>query len=245
MTTYRWNVSGAAETFDAFAQVIHPFYVAIQDEVLSLLAARESAPQVVVDLGGGSGRLLERALEKFANSKVVLVDQSAAFLGIAERRLGRFGDRVTLVEKRLQDDWAADLTVAPDAILSMSAIHHLEPREKQALYQACFDALAPQGLFLNGDEVRPESDADYLAAMKWWCDQKDEALAAGRIPESFRQNLVAWQDRNVGRFGEPKTSGDDCHETAAVQLEYLRRAGFHDVRLAWKEQLWGILYGQR
>ena len=39
----------------------------------------------------------------------------------------------------------------------------------------------------------------------------------------------AWHDRNVRRFGEPKTSGDDCHETAAVQEEYLRAAGFRDV----------------
>jgi hypothetical protein len=175
----------------------------------------------------------------------VLVDQSAAFLGIAERRLARFGKRVTFIEKSLQDDWAGTLSTPPDALLSMSAIHHLDPREKQSLYHRCFDALAPEGLFLNGDEVRPESDADYLAAMNWWCDQKDQALAAGQIPESFRQNLVAWRDRNVGRFGEPKTSGDDCHETAAVQMEYLRQSGFRDVRLAWNEQLWGILYGRR
>jgi len=245
MTTYRWNVSAAAETFDASAQVIHPFYVEIQDEILSLLAADARELKCVVDIGGGSGRLLERVLERFGRSRAVLVDQSPAFLAIAERRLARFGDRVTLVEKRLQDDWAAELPVAPDAIVSMSAIHHLEPREKQSLYQSCYNALAPGGVFLNGDEVRPESDDTYLAAMKWWCDQKDQALAAGRIPESFRANLEAWHDRNVRRFGEPKQSGDDCHETAAVQLEYLREAGFRDVRLEWNEQLWGILYGRR
>jgi tRNA (cmo5U34)-methyltransferase len=250
MTTYRWNASGAAETFDVCAQVIHPFYVEIQGEILSLLNANEYAegkrvPACVVDLGGGSGRLLERVLDRFANSHAVLVDQSGAFLAIAERRLARFGDRVTLVEKRLQDDWAAELTTPPDALVSMSAIHHLEPREKQMLYQACYDALAPHGLFLNGDEVRPESDADYLAAMQWWCDQKAVAIAAGQIPASFQANLMAWRERNVGRFGEPKVSGDDCHETAAAQEEYLRAAGFSDVRVAWNEKLWGILHGRK
>jgi tRNA (cmo5U34)-methyltransferase len=250
MTTYRWNVSVAAETFDASAQVIHPFYVEIQGEILSLLGANEYAggtrePNCVVDLGGGSGRLLERVLDRFANSRAVLVDQSGAFLAIAERKLARFGDRVTFVEKRLQDDWAAELTIAPDALVSMSAIHHLEPREKQSLYQTCYGALAPNGLFLNGDEVRPESDAEYLAAMKWWCDQKDIAIAAGQIPASFQANLMAWRERNVGRFGEPKVSGDDCHETGAVQEEYLRAAGFREVRMPWNKQLWGILYGRK
>ena len=245
MTTYRWNTSAAAETFDACAQVIHPFYVEIQDEILSLLGNEARQPDCVVDLGGGSGRLIERVLARFADSRAVLVDQSESFLAIAERRLARFGDRVTLVEKRLQDDWAAELTTAPDALVSMSAIHHLEPREKQSLYQACFDAIAPGGLFLNGDEMRPESDAEYLAAMQWWCEQKDRAAAAGQIPESFQPMLDAWHDRNVRRFGEPKTSGDDCHETGAVQEKYLRAAGFRDVRVAWNEKLWGILYGRK
>ena len=106
----------------------------------ALLAANEYAngrcePNCVVDLGGGSGRLLERVLERFANAQAVLVDQSAAFLAIAERRLARFGERVTLIEKRLQDDWRAELPATPDALVSMSAIHHLEPAEKQALYR--------------------------------------------------------------------------------------------------------------
>ncbi len=105
----------------------------------------------------------------------------------------------------------------------MSAIHHLEPAEKQALYAKCHAALAPNGLFLNGDEFRPESDADYLAMLKWWSQQKDVDTSEGRIPESFRPVFEAWHERNITRFGEPKSSGDDCHETATVQEEYLRR----------------------
>ena len=81
--------------------------------------------------------------------------------------------------------------------------------------------------------------------MEWWSQHKELETAAGRIPESFRPMSEAWHERNVTRFGEPKHSGDDCHETAAVQLEYLRAAGFRDVRLAWNERLWGVLFGRR
>ena len=245
MTTYRWNTSAAAEAFDAGAPAIHPFYVVVQDEILSLLGGERSEPECVVDLGGGSGRLLERVLERFVHAHAVLVDQSAAFLAIAERRLARFGDRVTLIEKRLQDDWDSALPAAPNALVSMSAIHHLEPAEKQSLYAKCHAALAPNGLFLNGDEFRPESDADYLAMLKWWSQRKDVDTSEGRIPESFRPVFEAWHERNITRFGEAKSSGDDCHETATVQEEYLRQAGFRDVRLAWSERLWGVLFGRR
>ena len=81
--------------------------------------------------------------------------------------------------------------------------------------------------------------------MEWWSERKDVDTAAGRIPESFRPVFEAWHDRNIRRFGEPKQSGDDCHETAAVQEEYLRKAGFRDVHIAWSEKLWGILFGRR
>lgn len=245
MTTYRWNTSAAAEAFDAHAPAIHPFYVALQDEILRLLAEEKTPVRCVVDLGGGSGRLVERVLERFGESRAVLVDQSAAFLAIAERRLARFADRVTFVEKRLQDDWPAELPAAPNALVSMSAIHHLEPAEKQSLYARCYKSLAPNGLCLNGDELRPESDADYLAMMEWWSQHKELETAAGRIPESFRPMSEAWHERNISRFSEPKQSGDDCHETAAVQEEYLQAAGFRDVRIAWSEKLWGILFGRR
>jgi trans-aconitate methyltransferase len=156
MSTYRWNINEAAETFDACAHAIHPFYVALQDEILSLLASEVGDPRCVVDLGGGSGRLLERVAERFPSAHLVLVDQSPPFLAIAERKLERFGNRVTLAEKRLQDDWAAELPHTPDALVSMSAIHHLEPDEKRSLYRQSFKALAPGGVFLNGDEIRPE-----------------------------------------------------------------------------------------
>jgi SAM-dependent methyltransferase len=242
---YRWNSSAAAEAFDAAAQHIHPLYREIQERIVDLLPFDRHAAFLAVDLGGGSGRLVERILTQFPYARVANVDQSDAFLAIAERRLRPFGERALLIHKKLQEDWAADLPIAPQAIVSMSAIHHLEPLEKQVLYRRACDVLTPGGIFVNGDEFRPESDADYLAAMQRWVDQKYAALAAGTIPESFRVMTDAWHDRNVRRFGEPKQSGDDCHETIAAQEQYLRDAGFSDVETPWNAEMWGLLIGRR
>jgi tRNA (cmo5U34)-methyltransferase len=244
-TTYRWNTSAAAEAFDQAAEFIHPLYLTVQDEVLRQLPFDANAPFLLVDLGAGSGRLVERILLQFANARAVLVDQSEPFLAIAERRLKRYGDRVTLVNYRLQDDWRSDLPEEPNAIVSMSAIHHLDAAEKQTLFTLCHDVLAPGGVFINGDEYRPESDADYFAALQWWTSQKDAAEQRGQIPESFRPMFEAWYDRNVRRFGEPKKSGDDCHETIAAQVNYLRDAGFTDVENTWAEKLWGVVVARR
>ena len=110
-------------------------------------------------------------------------------------------------------------------IVSTSAIHHLEPAEKRALYAKCYAALAPGGMFINGDEYRPESDAELRALLDEWSVHMSSAIAEGRIPESFRATLDFWKDRNINRFSEPKKSGDDCHETLATQVGYLKDGG--------------------
>ena len=256
--SYRWDSSEAAAAYDAAAPAIHPFYEQVQKEILSLLPFGAEEAFELVDLGGGSGRLAERVLERFAGARVTVVDQSAPFLGLAERRLARFAQRAVLVQSRLQD-WA-DCSrvstkldrvsekrgyVAPDVIVSTSAIHHLEPAEKQALYAGCFAALAPGGMFINGDEFRPADDREYLKLNEWWWAQMNAALSDGRIPETFRETLAQWHDRNITRFSEPKKSGDDCLETVETNIRYLRESGFADVQLTWTEKLWSVLVAHK
>src|SRR5687768_17355189 len=100
MADYRWNTSPFAEGYDAAAPQIHPYYVAVQQEIVSLLTAfsktRTAAELLhVVDLGGGSGRLLEKVLAALPQATATIIDQSEPFLAIAERRLAPFSPRVT------------------------------------------------------------------------------------------------------------------------------------------------------
>jgi tRNA (cmo5U34)-methyltransferase len=260
MTTYRWNTSDFAIGYDAAAETIHPHYLAIQDAILHILhvtldsrpltpdspvgrGSPDPAPPLIVDLGGGSGRLIERILDAWPLVSAIIVDQSEPFLALAERRLARFGHRATCILARLQDDWPAQLPGPATAFVSMSAIHHLEPAEKETLYRRCFDLLAPGGVLLNGDEVRAPGDDDYLAILSSWADHMRRHMASNAIPAIFHGALHGWIDRNVTRFGQPKKSGDDCHETIDVQLAYFRSAGFTTIDSPWHRDLWAILRG--
>jgi SAM-dependent methyltransferase len=196
----------------------------------------------IVDLGGGSGRLIERCLDRFPSAKATVVDQSEAFLAVAERRLAKFGERAAVELCRLQD-WRAKFD-CPAAIVSMSAIHHLTPEEKQAFYRRCFEALVHGGLFINADEVRPAGDADYLRELTAWWQHMDAGLASGAIPAAMRPILESWRERNIDRFEAPRKSGDDCHEPVEQQLDYLREAGFESVAAPWRREMWAIMMGR-
>ncbi|HEX5472335.1 MAG TPA: class I SAM-dependent methyltransferase [Lacipirellulaceae bacterium] len=243
--SYRWNTSAAAQSYDEAAPAIHPYYETVQNRIVERLPFETDDAFLLVDLGGGSGRLAERVLKQFGRARLVLVDQSESFLALAERRLKNVATHTTLLQKRLQDDWTADLLEAPDVIVSTSAIHHLSPAEKRGLFAKCFTALKSGGLFINGDEYRPQDDTEYRSLLEKWSAHMFSALDAGRIPASFRQTLDFWQDRNIRRFGEPKQSGDDCHETISTQVDYLQAAGFDQIDLAWNQELWAVIIARK
>src|SRR5262245_59867547 len=104
---YRWNTSDFATGYDAAAETIHPHYLEIQDQILRLLSAvtclLSPVPSRIIALGGGSGRLMERILDRWPQAHGIIIDQSEPFLALAERRLTRFGPRATCVLSRLQD----------------------------------------------------------------------------------------------------------------------------------------------
>ncbi len=243
MAEYRWNQAALAEEFDRAAEFIHPRYLAVQDAILALLEEAGATRGLIVDAGGGSGRLAERILERFPESRVLVVDQSTAFLEIAARRMVRFGDRGATLVCRLQDDWISDLSEPPTAIVSMSAIHHLEPSEKQSLYARCYAALAAGGVLLNGDEVRDPDTAVYKQHMLDWSAWKHEQIAAGHLSDAMAENWKRWEERNLVNFDAPRKSGDDCHETIAAQLAYYRAAGFRSVDAPWQSAMWAVLRG--
>ncbi len=233
-----------AAGYDASAEHVHPHYLALQAFLIAALH-KAQADRYVVDLGGGTGRLAERILATYPHARVLVVDQSEPALEIARSRLAPFGNRAATGVAQLQVDWESLLAESPSAVVSMSAIHHLDALEKQDLYRRCYLALAPGGLFANADEIRDENNAVYLAQMKAWGQHMDRKMAAGHVHPSFHDALHQWKSRNIDRFSEPRRSGDDCHQTIAEQLDYLRIAGFATADCPWRQDMWAVLRGTK
>ncbi|TWT85493.1 Methyltransferase domain protein [Posidoniimonas polymericola] len=243
MSEYRWNQSDAARDYDAAAPVIHPLYLEQHAALVDALPFDPLKEFRLLDLGGGSGRLAERVLDRFRYATVIVLDQSQPFVGLAHERLRRFGSRARTVCRPMQEAWGADLSPAGarlDAVVSTSAIHHLESAEKLELFRMIRAALRPGGVFLNGDEHRPESDAEYRALLEEWGRHMEEAHASGEIPESFGPIIEKWRTRNLEEFGGPRSSGDDCHETVEGQAALLSEAGFASIEVPWHERLWAV-----
>src|SRR5918912_651851 len=88
---------------------------------LALEIARGYDAPRVLDVGGGSGRIGEPILEQGA-SHYVDVDLSSTMLDLARQRLGRFGDKVDLVQG---DFLTADLRGPFDVVLALGYFDYI------------------------------------------------------------------------------------------------------------------------
>ncbi len=239
-----------AECHDAMAPYLVPGYDWLQTEALEFTGALRDDSPLVLDLAGGSGLFLEKLLSSNETARAVWLDSSEAFLAVARKKLDRFGDRVTFVASRLEDNWKALLNEAPSHIFSMCAIHHLTHDEKRQVYQQAFDALVSGGWFCNIDEAIPRSESTYLRAMDFWVqhvysNQESVPERLWSLRDEWMAHFEKWKIRNVDQHDQPKEKGDDLHAPISDQLEWLEAAGFQEVDTHVKYHLWSIMGGRK
>ena len=115
----------------------------------------------LLDLGCGTGLELEPIFDRFPKLKVTGVDLTAAML---DRLRAKFPDRdLTLIRgSYVGMDFGR---ACYDAAVSFETLHHLEPEEKGALYRQVWEALTPEGVYV---------ECDYIAATA----EEEESLRA-------------------------------------------------------------------
>jgi len=108
----------------------------------------------IVDLGCGTGSLMSEMLKAFPKARLTGIDFDPTLLPLAQNRLIRFGDRITLLLEDLrQEKWLQYLSEPVDAVVSATALHWFKPDELAYLYDKIARILRVGGIFLNADHV--------------------------------------------------------------------------------------------
>lgn len=117
----------------------------------------------ILDLGCGSGLVAQMVLDKSASARIFGLDSSAAMLGIARDRLGRYGDRVELTEGDLTALDHVDAPANCSAVIAVQSLHHLEETQYRIAVRWTFEHLAPGGWFFIIDRLAIPSETLYSA----------------------------------------------------------------------------------
>jgi len=102
-------------------------------------------------------------LDTSADARVFGLDSSAAMLGIAKGRLGRYGDRVKLAEGDLTALDRVDAPANCSAVIAVQSLHHLEEAQYRTAVRWTFEHLVPGGWFFIIDRLAIPSETLYSA----------------------------------------------------------------------------------
>ncbi|GIJ76889.1 hypothetical protein Xph01_13210 [Micromonospora phaseoli] len=241
MTPYITDAAAWQESWDRQQEAYLPDrehrFTAMLDAVD---AVRESAPLRLLDLAGGTGTISLRALRRFPDAELTLVDLDPALLALAVASLG---DRATIVTADLkQPDWHTTLPHRGyDAVLTATALHWLPADRLSTLYAELRDLLRPGGLLVNADYMPEDTLPELTKRLLARAEQRRAARYAAGATLSWSQWWdQAAQDPTLRPLVEqrhviyPSGHSPEWNPPASWHLNALTEAGFREVGTLWR-----------
>lgn len=197
---------------------------------------------LIVDLGVGPGSLTTRLLRRLPQARVVGVDMDPLLLGLAQQAYGpEFGDRLRLVQADLRTHgWLGRLELdrAPDAFVSTTALHWLEREPLADLLTQAAGALAPGGVFVDGDHLyeRTERFDDLLRGVARHAQDRAGRVTAEdwedwwRAAEEAPELAGLWAQREATDLSHAVDRPSSVHDYLAA----LRAGGLDQVGQVWQ-----------
>ncbi|MER5335336.1 class I SAM-dependent methyltransferase [Micromonospora sp. NPDC002717] len=241
MSPYISNVAAWQESWDRQQEAYLPDrehrFTAMLDAVEAVL---DGGRPRLLDLAGGTGTISARALRRFPDAEITLVDLDPALLAIAR---STFGDRVTVVEADLgQPEWTAALPAREyDAVLTATALHWLPGERLARLYAELHGVLRPGGILLNADHMpddalpeltkrlldsaRTRREARYASgAVLSWSDWWERAAADPALAPLVERRREIYPTGHSPEWNPP----------ASWHLAALTDAGFTEAGVVWR-----------
>lgn len=155
------------------------------------------------------------AVGKILINRFVFCDCSAEMLKIAESRFcGNVGSGREFLLKDMREINFLDEF---DIVTSVQSMHYLKPEERSATIKNCFNALKPNGIFINFENFSPDSKAGEKLALERW---RTYQLANGKSMTEC--------DEHLGRYKK-----EYFPITVSEQLEIMKTAGFEAAEVLW------------
>ena len=187
-------------------------------------AVAAARPDLVVDLGAGTGGLSEVLLERDEVGTVELLDVDGEMMAQARSRLERFGDRARFALRSYHEPFPAC-----DAFAASLSLHHIPTLDtKTDLFARARRALRPGGVLVNADVNMPADEAERDALYRHWADH----MVRSGIPE----------DRAWAHFDE--WAEEDTYLPLDAELQALGDAGFTAERV-WNDGPVGVVVARK
>ena len=209
--------------YDGLIPKLIPYYSKQHQLIIDLIPRDRNTPLKVLDLGTGTGILSYFILKNFENAKILALDLAQNMLEVARKNLVEYSDRITFQQGDFSE---CDLGMGYDLIISGLAIHHLEDRHKQKLFASIFQALKPEGIFLDRDIILGATPALTQQYERLW---QDYITSNGEDSDRWFKNYLE----------------QDIPASVEEQIKWLKETGFVDVSCHWRYLNFAIFGGRK
>jgi tRNA (cmo5U34)-methyltransferase len=204
-----------------------PFYETIHLETIDLVRRARPGVSRWLDVGGGTGYLIELALPHFPGTQFILADPSQAMLDQAAQRLQGVPDQRLKILPPIGSQSLLPWDSPPPQVVTALMCHHYlqAPAHREALW-ACCQVLDDDGLFITFENIAPSTERGLQIGLERW---KHFQLEHGRSLPTVEAHLK--------RFGV-----NYFPLTVAEHLELLHAVGFQGVEILWLSQMQAGFY---
>lgn len=193
--------------YDKAIEMTVPYYNEIQNEIIEIVDACYNKEINWLDVGCGTGSMIEKAVQRLKIKSVTLIDVSDTMLSVAEACLKTYD-----IDKRFWKTNAHDLALENefDVISAIQVFHYLNIKQKKFAIKNCYNALKPGGIMLTCENISPFSKNGTDISLERW---KNYQIKQGKS--------VAEADNHIARFGK-----NYFPINIEEHLKVLRNAGF-------------------
>jgi len=213
-----------ADQYDEKVRSTIPCFENFHQQTLDLIRHCQPSPASWLDTGGGTGILIKEAVEVFPDTRFILADPAPPMLARAQVKLGTH-ERVTIAEP----GGSGELKYTNDSFDVITAIqshHYLDSTGRKLATANCFRMLAPGGVYVTFENIRPFTPTGIETGLRRWIDFQTDC---GKPRDEA--------EAHAARFG---------HEyfpiTISEHLELLRSTGFSVVEILWASYLQAGFY---
>ena len=210
------------DTYDVAIRRFIPGYDAMLATAADAVAA--VAPELVVDLGAGTGALSEALLQRPGINTVELLDVDPEMMEQSRHRLRHFADRVRFTLRSYYEPFSTS-----DAFAASLSLHHTSTIEaKSVLFGRVFAALRPGGVLVNADLNMPIDRLERQHLYRYWADH---LVVSGITEDRAWQYFEEWSE-------------EDTYLSMEVELAELTRIGF-EAEFIWHDGPVGVMVAKK
>ena len=205
--------------YDRMIATLIPHYNDLIDGAAAAVDVIARTAPAVVDLGTGSGALLQRIIKVRPKARPIGIDADGAMLAAATERIGK-------KLQTIEENFERIRVPRCDVVSASFALHHIPTgRRKGALYKRCFSSLRPGGMLVSADCFVAVDGKLRKRNREAWLDHLKRTYSAKKA-ENF---LKTW-------------AKEDVYFTLEREIELLKDAGF-GVEVTWRRDSFAVLVG--